>query len=69
LSTRNAFYFHKPSNIQFFEHFLEVSHNLRIINGQNNISGEKNRTLDTLTKIFQALRSSAISWQDNRTTY
>jgi len=31
---RNAFsIFHKLSNIHFFEHFLEISHNLRITNG------------------------------------
>jgi len=39
---RNAFSFHKLPNIHFFEHFLQISHNLRIINGQNRcLSGEK----------------------------
>jgi len=54
-------------NIHFFEHFLQISHNL--INGQNNMSGEKTRQLETLTKLFQAMRSRTICWQDYRTTY
>jgi len=35
------FSFHKLSIIHFFEYFLQISHLLRIINGQNNMSGEK----------------------------
>jgi len=41
----------------FFEHFLEVSHNLRKINAQNNMRGEKTKNLDTPAKLFQAIRS------------
>jgi len=33
------------------------------------MSGEKNRKLDTLTKMFQAMRRRTICWQDYRTTY
>ena len=36
--------------ISIFDHFLQTSHNSRIINGQNNMSGEKIRKLDTLAK-------------------
>ena len=42
---------------------------LRIINGQNNMSGEKTRKLYTLAKLFQAMRSRIICWQDYRITY
>jgi len=42
----------------FFEHLLQVSHNLRIINGQNNMSGEKTRKLDTVAKLFHAVSST-----------
>jgi len=44
----------------FFLHLLQVSHNLRTINGQNNMSGEKTRRLDTLAKLFHAMRSRTI---------
>ena len=37
---RNAFSFRKLPNIHFFAHFLLISHNFRIINEQNNMSGE-----------------------------
>jgi len=58
---RNTFSFHKLPNIPFFEQFLQISHNLRIIiNGQNNMSGEKTRKLYTLAKVFQAMRSRNI---------
>ena len=45
---RNALSFHTLPNIHCFEHFLvlQISHNLRIINGQNNMSAE------TLVKLF-----------------
>jgi len=43
LAIRNTFSFHKLSNIHFFEHFLQMSHNFRIINIQNNMSCEKNK--------------------------
>jgi len=33
------------------------------------MSGEKTRLLDTLAKLFQAMRSKTICWQDYRTTY
>ena len=37
-------FFHKLPNIPFFQQFLQLSHNLRIIiNGQNNTSGENNK--------------------------
>jgi len=41
LAIRNAFSFHNCLTSIFFEHFLQASLNLRIINGQNNMSGEK----------------------------
>jgi len=44
---RNAFSFHELPNIHFFEQFLQISLNLRIINDQKNTSGEKTRNLDT----------------------
>jgi len=33
------------------------------INDQNISSGEKTRTLNTLAKLFQAMRSRPVSWQ------
>jgi len=36
---RNAFSFHKLPIIRFVEHFLQISHKLRTISGQNNMSG------------------------------
>ena len=45
---RNAFSFHKLPDIHFFEHFLQISRNIRIINSQKNMSGEKTRKLDTV---------------------
>ena len=33
----------KLPNLHFFEHFLQISHNVRIINSQNNMSGEKTK--------------------------
>jgi len=35
----------------------------------NHIRGEKTTNLDTLAKLFQAMRSRAICWRDYRTTY
>jgi len=55
------FSFHKLPNIHFFEHFLQIGRNVRIINGRNNMSGEKKTKLDTLAKVRQAMIS--------RTTY
>ena len=49
--------------------FLQISHNLRIINGQNNMSSEKIRNLDTLAKLSQTMRSRTICCKDYRTTY
>jgi len=46
---RNAYSFHQLSNIHFFEHFLQLSHNLRTINGQNNIMGGKNKKIRVIT--------------------
>jgi len=40
-----------------------------MINRQTNISGEKNKKLETLAKLFQAMKRRAICWQDFRTTY
>jgi len=34
------------------------------INGQNNMSGEKTTKLDTLAKLFQAMTSETVCWQD-----
>jgi len=42
--------------ISIFEHFLQMSHYFRIINGKNISSGEKTRKLDT-HKLLQAMRS------------
>jgi len=33
------------------------------------MSGEKTRKIETLAKLFQALRSRTICWQDYRTRY
>jgi len=33
------------------------------------MSGEKTRKLDTLAKLFQAVRIATIYWQNYRTTY
>jgi len=33
------------------------------------MTGEKVRKLDTVAKLFQAMRSRTIRWQDYRTTY
>jgi len=33
------------------------------------MNGEKTRKLDILAKLFQAMRSRTICWQDYRTTY
>ena len=41
--------------------FLKLSHNFRITNDQNISSGEKTRKLDTLAKLFQAVRSRPVS--------
>jgi len=38
---KNAFSFHKLPNIHFFEPLLQISRGLRIINGQENMSYEK----------------------------
>jgi len=54
---KNAFSFDKLPNIHFCEYFRQVSHNLRMINSHTNISGEKAGKLDTLAKLFQAMRS------------
>jgi len=42
--------------IPSFEHFLEASHNLRIINGLKNISGEKQESIPP-SQNFQGMRS------------
>jgi len=36
---------------------LSAINSLRIVNGQNNMSGEKSGKLDTLAKLFQPMRS------------
>jgi len=53
---RNAFSFHKLPNINFCAHFLflQLSHDLRIID-QNNMSGKKSRELYIHAKLFQAI--------------
>ena len=33
-------FFHKLPNIYFFKHFLQISHSLKIINGQNHMCSE-----------------------------
>jgi len=40
---RYAFAFHKLPNIHFCKHFLQISHNLRIINVQINIRGKNTK--------------------------
>jgi len=69
LAIRNALSLHKLPKIQFFEHFLQLSHNLRIINGHSNTTGRKTRKLDTFEKLIQAMKSRTICWKDYRTTY
>jgi len=68
LTNRNAFSFHKLLNIHFFEHFLQISHNLRIFNYQNNVWGQKTKKL-TLAQLFHAMRSRPVGWHDYRTTH
>jgi len=56
---RNALSYHKLPNIHFFEHFYKyISHNLKD-NGQNNMSGEMTRKLDTLAKHSRKTVSSS----------
>ena len=59
---RYAFSFHKLPNIHFFEHFLQISHYLRIINGQNNVSraAKKQESYTLSQNCFQAMRSRSI---------
>ena len=52
---RNVFASHKLPNVHFCEHFLQISHNLRTINAQINISGEQLRKLDTRAKLFHCI--------------
>jgi len=66
---QKRFSFYKLPNSHFFEHFLRISHNLRIINGQNSMSAGKTGKLDTLAKLFQAMRNRTTCWQEYRTTY
>ena len=67
---RNAFSFHKLSNIHFWDHFLQIRHDLRTINNnQMNISGEKSWKLDTLAKLFQTMRNGYVAWHNCRTIY
>jgi len=56
----STFSFHKLPYIHFFEHFLLISHNLRIINGHSNITAEKTKKFGTLAKVFQAMRSGTV---------
>jgi len=63
---RNAFALHKLPNIHIWEHFLQISHNLRTINAQINISGEKPRKLDTLAKLLHCIVKRL---SDNLRTY
>jgi len=51
---RKCLSFHSMHNLDFFGHFLQISHNLRIINGQNNMSDGETRKLDIPAKLFQA---------------
>jgi len=56
---RNALSYHRLPNIHFIKHFLQIRHNLRIINDQINTSGEKQErnTLSQVATLFQAMRS------------
>jgi len=49
LAIRNAFSFHKLGKYPFFEHFLKISCNFKILSGQNISSDEKTQKLDTRT--------------------
>ena len=62
----NAFSFHKLPNIRFLEHFLQVTHKLRKINTQNNISAEKNAKVRLSRR---TVSSNEVCWQDYNTTY
>jgi len=66
---RNVTSFYKLRNVHCFEHFLQWCHNLKIINIQKNMRGEKPRKSDTLVKLYEAMRSRTICWQDYWTTY
>jgi len=47
LAIRNASSFDKLVKCPYFEHFLKISCNFKILSGQNISSGEKTRKLDT----------------------
>jgi len=61
---QKCFFISYLPNIQFFEHFLQIGHNFRIINGQNNVSSEVTRKLDILEKMFQAMRTRTSVYVD-----
>jgi len=63
------FLFRNCLNAHFRQHFLQISHNIRTTNDQINISDEKARKLDTLAKLFYAMRNRPVAWHDYRTTY
>ena len=69
LRVSQMLFFHKLSNIHFWEHFLQLSHNLIIVNDQISISGEKPWKLDTLAKLFQTMRNGSVPWHDYWTIY
>ena len=62
LSSEMLFLFINCLIFVFFEHFPQISHNFRIINGQNN--SERTRKLDPLAKLFQAMRSRPLGYTD-----
>jgi len=49
--------------IYIFRALSKKRYNFIVINGQNISSGEKTRKLDTLAKLFQAMRRRPVSWQ------
>ena len=55
LPIRDAFSFHKLPNVHVWEYFLQISHNLRTINSQINISDEKPWNLTFSQNCFKQL--------------
>jgi len=58
---RNAFSFHKLSNIHFCEHFLQISSGFKNNQRQDQHSGEKARKLGILAIPFQTMRNRPVS--------
>jgi len=67
---RNAFSLNKLPNIHFFEHYLQISHNLKTINGQNNMEAIINDSVCSKIRRHATFRSWLFSqsthWQRPR---